>query len=100
LFGHTKTIKGHNSKNYGILYSTRIYWKSYWSQRFVNIFLISNDKLIFALGKTVQTLIETYGLTNINLEDDGCIQIESFSIEKNDIVKAAILSIVVSLLIV
>lgn len=47
------------------------------------------------LGKTVQTLIDTYGVKNINLEDDGSIQIESFSTEKNDLVKAAILKIVV-----
>ena len=26
-------------------------------------------------GKTVQTLIETYGLVNINLEDSGSIQV-------------------------
>lgn len=46
-------------------------------------------------GKTVQTLIETFGVININLEDDGSIQIESFSQEKNELVKAAILKIVV-----
>lgn len=46
-------------------------------------------------GKTVQTLIDTYGLININLEDDGSIQVESFSTEKNELVKAAILKIAV-----
>ena len=43
----------------------------------------------------MQTLIETFGVININLEDDGSIQIESFSQEKNELVKAAILKIVV-----
>eukprot|EP00597_Dinobryon_sp_UTEXLB2267_P006313 CAMPEP_0170079124 /NCGR_PEP_ID=MMETSP0019_2-20121128/15589_1 /TAXON_ID=98059 /ORGANISM="Dinobryon sp., Strain UTEXLB2267" /LENGTH=821 /DNA_ID=CAMNT_0010292435 /DNA_START=140 /DNA_END=2602 /DNA_ORIENTATION=+ len=51
-------------------------------------------KVIGPKGKTVQTLIETYGLVNINLEDDGSIQVESYSTEKNDLVKAAILKIV------
>lgn len=54
----------------------------------------SLGKVIGPKGKTVQTLIETYGLVNINLEDDGSIQVESFSAEKNDLVKAAILKIV------
>ena len=44
----------------------------------------------------MQTLIDTYGVKNINLEDDGSIQIESFSAEKNELVKAAILKIVVT----
>lgn len=47
-------------------------------------------KVIGPKGKTVQTLIETYGITNINLEDDGEIQIESFSNETNYKVKEAI----------
>jgi len=51
-------------------------------------------KVIGPKGKTVQTLIETYGLVNINLEDSGSIQVESFSSEKNDEVREAILKIV------
>jgi polyribonucleotide nucleotidyltransferase len=50
-------------------------------------------KIIGPKGKTVQTLIETHGVTNINLQDDGTVQVESFSNEKNDVCKAAILAI-------
>ena len=45
-------------------------------------------------GKTVQELISTHGVSNINIEDDGSIQVESFSAEKNEAVKAAIEKIV------
>ena len=51
-------------------------------------------KIIGPKGKTIQDLITTYGVININLEDDGSIQIESFSIEKNQAVQAAIAKIV------
>lgn len=51
-------------------------------------------KIIGPKGKTVQSLIELYGLKNINLEDDGSIQIESLSNEKNEEAKAAIMKIV------
>lgn len=51
-------------------------------------------KVIGPKGKTVQSLVETYGVTNINIEDDGTIQIESFSDEKNDACKEAVLKIV------
>jgi polyribonucleotide nucleotidyltransferase len=51
-------------------------------------------KIIGPKGKTVQTLIETHGVVNINLEDDGSVQVESFSSEKNEEVKAAIMKIV------
>ena len=51
-------------------------------------------KVIGPKGATVQKLIETYQVTNINIEDDGIIQIESFSIEKNEQAKDAILKIV------
>ena len=47
-------------------------------------------KVIGPKGKTVQMLIDTYQVTNINLEDDGTIQVESFSEEKNENVKTAI----------
>eukprot|EP01038_Epipyxis_sp_PR26KG_P009558 gene9558-12871_t len=50
-------------------------------------------KVIGPKGKTIQMLIETYGVTNINIEDDGSIQVESFSEEKNDKVKEAIIKI-------
>jgi polyribonucleotide nucleotidyltransferase len=40
-------------------------------------------KIIGPKGKTVQTMIEQYQLVNINLEDTGSVQIESFSNEKN-----------------
>lgn len=43
-------------------------------------------------GKTIQTLIETNGVNDISLEDDGLIQIESFSDEKNQAAKDAISS--------
>lgn len=51
-------------------------------------------KIIGPKGKTIQDLITNNGVTNINLEDDGSIQIESFSIEKNNLVRAAIEKIV------
>jgi polyribonucleotide nucleotidyltransferase len=51
-------------------------------------------KIIGPKGKTIQDLITNNGVTNINLEDDGSIQIESFSLEKNLAVKAAIEKIV------
>jgi polyribonucleotide nucleotidyltransferase len=53
-------------------------------------------KVIGPKGKTVQGLMETHGVTNINLEDNGSVQIESFSTEKNDAAKEAILKIVAS----
>lgn len=51
-------------------------------------------KVIGPKGKTVQSLMETHGVNNINLEDDGTVQIESFSSEKNEAAKEAILKIV------
>ena len=60
-------------------------------------FIIPSDfigKVIGPKGKNIQTLIETYKLININLEDDGSVQIESFSNEKNLEVKAIIQKIV------
>ena len=54
----------------------------------------SLGKVIGPKGKTVQTLIETHGLTNINIEDDGTVQIESLSVEKNAEAKEAIDKIV------
>ena len=54
----------------------------------------SLGKIIGPKGKTVQTLIETYKVTTINLQDDGSVQVESFSAEKNEEVKAAILKLV------
>jgi polyribonucleotide nucleotidyltransferase len=51
-------------------------------------------KIIGPKGKTIQSLIETFGLKNINIEDDGSVQIESFSSEKNEEAKIAILKIV------
>lgn len=51
-------------------------------------------KIIGPKGKTVQTLIETHGVENINLEDEGIVQVESFSDVKNEEVKAAIMKIV------
>ena len=59
------------------------------------LFILRSFREPTLIGKTVQTLIDTYGVKNINLEDDGSIQIESFSAEQNDLVKAAILKIVV-----
>ncbi len=54
----------------------------------------SLGKIIGPKGKTVQTLIESHGVLNINLDDEGIVQIESFSSEKNEEVKAAIMKIV------
>ena len=51
-------------------------------------------KVIGPKGATVQKLIETYQVININIEDDGNIQVESFSTERNEEVKQAILKIV------
>lgn len=51
-------------------------------------------KVIGPKGKTVQSLMETHGVININLEDDGTVQVESFSSEKNEATKEAILKIV------
>ena len=51
-------------------------------------------KIIGPKGKTVQTMIETYGLVNINLEDTGSVQVESFSHEKNAEVMEIILKLV------
>ena len=51
-------------------------------------------KIIGPKGKTVQTMIEQHGLVNINLEDDGSVQIESFSHEKNEEVKELIMKLV------
>jgi len=51
-------------------------------------------KVIGPKGKTVQSLMETHGVININLEDDGTVQVESFSSEKNEAAKEAILKIV------
>ena len=39
-------------------------------------------------------MIEQHGLVNINLEDDGSVQIESFSQEKNEEVKELIMKLV------
>lgn len=39
-------------------------------------FLRSVGKVIGPKGKTVQMLIDTYNVTNINIEDDGTIQVE------------------------
>ena len=51
-------------------------------------------KIIGPKGKTVQTMIEQYGLVNINLEDTGSVQIESFSHEKNQEVMEVIMKLV------
>ena len=51
-------------------------------------------KIIGPKGKTVQTMIETHGLVNINLEDTGSVQVESFSNEKNIEVMEIILKLV------
>ena len=51
-------------------------------------------KIIGPKGKTVQTMIETHGLVNINLEDTGSVQVESFSNEKNAEVMEIILKLV------
>ena len=51
-------------------------------------------KVIGPKGATVQKLIETYSLININLEDSGSIQVEGLSREVNEEVKLAILKIV------
>ena len=51
-------------------------------------------KVIGPKGKTVQTMRETYEITSINLEDDGSVQVESFSHEKNQAVKEFIMKIV------
>ena len=51
-------------------------------------------KIIGPKGKTVQTMIEQHGLVNINLEDDGSVQIESYSQEKNEEVKELIMKLV------
>ena len=47
-------------------------------------------KVIGPKGKTIQTLIETYGLKDISVEDEGNIQIESFSETNNQACKEAI----------
>eukprot|EP00596_Hydrurales_sp_CCMP1899_P003549 CAMPEP_0119046454 /NCGR_PEP_ID=MMETSP1177-20130426/46662_1 /TAXON_ID=2985 /ORGANISM="Ochromonas sp, Strain CCMP1899" /LENGTH=812 /DNA_ID=CAMNT_0007019621 /DNA_START=307 /DNA_END=2745 /DNA_ORIENTATION=+ len=51
-------------------------------------------KIIGPKGKTVQTMIEQYKLVNINLEDTGSVQIESYSYELNLEVKEVILKLV------
>lgn len=53
----------------------------------------SIGKVIGPKGKTIQTLIETHGVTNINIQDDGTVQVESFSTEKCEEAKAAIMKI-------
>jgi len=50
-------------------------------------------KIIGPKGKTIQSLIETHGVTNINLQDDGSVQVESFSDEANTNAKEAILKL-------
>jgi polyribonucleotide nucleotidyltransferase len=47
-------------------------------------------KVIGPKGKTIQTIIETYGVVNINVDDHGMIQVESFSDEKNNAVRDAV----------
>jgi polyribonucleotide nucleotidyltransferase len=56
-------------------------------RRCICIFIYIFIYIIGPKGKTVQTMIEQYGLVNINLEDTGSVQIESFSYEKNEEVK-------------
>jgi polyribonucleotide nucleotidyltransferase len=51
-------------------------------------------KIIGPKGKTIQTLIETSGVTNINIQDDGTVQVESFSDEKNEVARVAIMALV------
>ena len=56
-------------------------------------------KIIGPKGKTIQALIETHGVANINLDDsgptgDGVVQVESFDHEKNVAVREAILKLV------
>ena len=51
-------------------------------------------KVIGPKGKTIQTIKETYNVNAINLEDDGSVQIESFSFESNNNVKEFILKMV------
>merc|ERR1711871_1487550 len=53
----------------------------------------SLGKIIGPKGKTVQTLIETHQLVNINLEDDGNVQIEGFKQSDIDAAKEAILKL-------
>jgi polyribonucleotide nucleotidyltransferase len=53
----------------------------------------SLGKIIGPKGKTVQTLIETHQLVNINLEDDGKVQIEGFKQADIDAAKEAILKL-------
>lgn len=59
----------------------------------------SIGKIIGPKGKTIQGLIETYGVENINLDDsgpdgDGIVQVMSFDDDKNSAAKEAILKLV------
>lgn len=51
----------------------------------------SIGKIIGPKGKTIQTIIETSGVKDITLEDDGTVQIESTSIEKNEAARELIM---------
>lgn len=53
----------------------------------------SLGKIIGPKGKTVQSLIETHQLVNINLEDDGNVQIEGYKQTDIDAAKEAILKL-------
>ena len=48
-------------------------------------------KVIGPKGRSLQSFITTYNLSNINVDDNGVIQIESNSDEKNEATKVAIL---------
>jgi polyribonucleotide nucleotidyltransferase len=51
-------------------------------------------KIIGPKGKTVQTLIETHSLVNINLADDGTVQIEGYIQKDIDECRDAIMKMV------
>jgi len=51
-------------------------------------------KIIGPKGKTIQELIANNGVININLEDDGTVQIESYTMDSIENCKAAIMKIV------
>ena len=51
-------------------------------------------KIIGPKGKAVKSLIEAHNLVNINLEDDGNVQIEGFKLDDIDAAKETILKLV------
>jgi len=48
-------------------------------------------KIIGPKGKTIQQTKDSFNITSINLEDDGSVQVESFSAENNEACKEFIL---------